>query len=182
MGTLLVERPDGGRAHRAEPGCSELSFLQPGPCQASMLHPADAAQAMDYELEAASSPSGGRACSFGARTCFSWPRPLTSARRRASRDGGRPESRRPAAASRGSSRGELTPGRGLRGEERGAAMTAALALPGSAEREEPGGGCKQSRGPRHRNRVAEPCQGPALGMTPENSRRGRKSESEAWAG
>lgn len=99
MDTLLVERPAAGRAHRAEPGCTELSFLQPGTCQASMLHPADAAQAMDYELEAASSPSGGQAFSFGARTCFSRPLPLTSARHRASRDGGRPESRRPAAAS-----------------------------------------------------------------------------------
>uniref|UniRef100_A0A8C3C3D0 Diacylglycerol kinase n=1 Tax=Cairina moschata TaxID=8855 RepID=A0A8C3C3D0_CAIMO len=33
MDTLLVERPAAGRAHRAEPGCTELSFLQPGTCQ-----------------------------------------------------------------------------------------------------------------------------------------------------
>lgn len=47
------------------------------------------------------------------------------------------------------------------------------------QREEPGGGCKQSQG---LGRAAEHCQGPALGMTPESGCRGRKSESEPRAG
>lgn len=62
-----------------------------------------------------------------------------------------------------------------------AAMTAALTLPGSAER-----GTRwrvQTKpGPRAGGRAAEHCQGPALGMTPESGRRGRKSESEPRAG